>query len=318
LDLVAVTVVGNPGPAEPGTPVADRCGDPRFGLVRALRCGQSLRPRQRAICPLARAQDVARADAAALDPQRHVRAQADRLLRAAGVGGVAVAVDHAPCRRHPAVVEGRFANELDLDPAFQAQDSPHQQVVSVVVGGRPRVRCDLVLVIPGADRQRVADENPPRGRLPCRGQDVRARLVDPRRGVVNPERPEPEAAGLTVKQAAEYAWRVEAGHAEPVDRAIGRDERAGVAVRQERIIGDRWEWRGSGRTAVLARMGCLSGRCSLLGDAHAISSSPRSIDHSHTAPAHPELLQRRAPSRVVPCRIREQLRTDSRRMKMKA
>ncbi len=191
-------------------------------------------------------------------------------------------------------------------------------MVGVVVGGRPRVRRDLVLVIPGADRQRVAHEYPPRGRLPRGGEDIRARLVDSRRGMVDPEGPEPKASGLTVEQAAEDARRVEAGHAEPVDRPIGGDERASVAVRQERVIGDWREWRGSRRTAVLARIGCLSGRRSLLGDAHPISSSPRSIDHSHTAYTHPELLQRRAPSRVVPRRIREQLRTDSSRMKAQA
>ncbi len=187
------------------------------------------------------------------------------------------------------------------------------------------MRCDLVLVIPRADRQRVADENPAGRRLPRRGQDVRARLVDPRRRVVDPEGPEPKASGLTVEQAAEYARGVEAGHAEPVDRPIGGDERAGVAVRQERIIGDWREWRGSSRTPVLARIGCLSGRCSLLSDAHAVlggahavSSSPRSIDHSHTAYAHPELLQRLTPCRVVPRRMREQLRADSGRMKAQA
>jgi hypothetical protein len=66
------------------------------------------------------------------------------------------------------------------------------------------VRCDLVLVIPGADRQRVADENPAGRRLPRRGQDVRARLVEPRRRVVDPEGPEPKASGLPVEQATEH------------------------------------------------------------------------------------------------------------------
>jgi hypothetical protein len=110
----------------------------------------------------------------------------------------------------PAVVEGRFADELNLDPAFEALDGPHEHMVSVVVGGRPGVRRDLVLVIPGADRQRVAHENPAGWRLPRCGQHVRARLVDPRRGVVDPEGPEPKAAGLAVEQAAEYARRVKA------------------------------------------------------------------------------------------------------------
>jgi len=121
----------------------------------------------------------------------------------------------------------------------EAEDRSHEQVVSVVVCRRSGVRCDLVLVISRADRQRVADENPAGRRLPGRGQDIRARLVDSHRGVVDPEGPEPRASGLPVEQAAEYARRVEAGHAEPVDRPIRGHERAGVAVRQEPIIGYR-------------------------------------------------------------------------------
>ena len=271
MDLGAVAVVGNPGPVEPGTPVTDRGRDPRLGLVGALWSGQSLRPRERTIRPLARAQDMARADAAALDPQSHIRAEADRLLRAACVGCVVVAVGRAPRRRHPAVVEGRFADELDLDPAFETQNGPHEHMVSVVVGGRPGVRCDRVFVIPGADRQRVAHKNPARRRLPRRGQDVRTRLVDPRCGMVDPEGAEPKASGLPVEEAAEYARRVEAGHAEPADCPIGGHERAGVAVRQESKIGDWRERRGCSRTPVLTRIGRLSGRRFLFGGAHAVA-----------------------------------------------
>ena len=48
-------------------------------------------------------------------------------------------------------------------------------------------------------------------------------------------------AALAVEQAAEDAGRVEAWNAEPVDRAVGRDERARVAVGQERVVRDRGE-----------------------------------------------------------------------------
>src|SRR5215469_18786135 len=168
---------------------------------------------------------------------------------------MAVAVDRAPFRRHTAVVKGGLADELDLHLAFKAEDRSHEQMVSVVIGGRPGVRCDLVLVIPGADRQRVADENPAGRRLPGRGQNVCARLVDSRRGMVDPEGPEPKPSGLPVEQAAEYARGVEAGHAEPVDCPIGSHKRAGVAVREERIIGDRRERRGCSRTLLAELLG---------------------------------------------------------------
>ena len=143
---------------------------------------------------------------------------------------MAVAVDCGPLRRHAAVVEGRLADEFDLDLPFEAKDRSHEHMVGVVVGGRPRMRCDLVLVIPGADCQSVTDKNPARRRFPRRHQDVRARLVDPRCRVVNAEGPEAKTSGFPVKQAAEHARRVEAGHAEPIDRPIGGHERAGVAV----------------------------------------------------------------------------------------
>jgi hypothetical protein len=69
---------------------------------------------------------VARPNAAALDPQREIRAEADGLLRAGRVNYMAVAIDRVPFRRHSAVVEGRLADELDLDLAFEAQDRSNE------------------------------------------------------------------------------------------------------------------------------------------------------------------------------------------------
>src|SRR5215468_8924656 len=67
---------------------------------------------ERTIRPVARLQEVARPNAAALDPQRQIRVQTDRLLRAPRIGYMAVAVDRAPLRRHSAVVEDWLADEL--------------------------------------------------------------------------------------------------------------------------------------------------------------------------------------------------------------
>ena len=55
----------------------------------------------------------------------------------------------------------------------------------------------------------------------------------------------------------EDARRVEARHAEPVDGAVRRDERARVAVGEERVVGDRRERRG--RRGALRRVGSGSG-----------------------------------------------------------
>jgi hypothetical protein len=91
---------------------------------------------------------------------------------------VTVALDRGPFRGRPTVVEGRLANELDLDTAFEANNRSHQQVVGVLIGRRPGVRRDPVLVIAGTDRQGVANDNPTGRRLPSRHQHVGARLVD--------------------------------------------------------------------------------------------------------------------------------------------
>src|SRR5262249_37295424 len=135
-----------------------------------------------------------------------------------------------PLRRYAAVVEGGLAEKFDLDPAFEAEARSHEHMIGIVVCRRAGGGGDLYLMIPVADRQRGPDNAPTRRRFPGRGQDFRAWLVDPRYRVVDPEGSEAKPSGLPVEQAAEHARRVEAWHAEPVDRSIGRHKRAGVAV----------------------------------------------------------------------------------------
>ena len=120
-------------------------------------------------------------------------------------------VDLRPGRRCTAVVEGGLADELDLDSAVQALHRPHEHVVGVVVGRRPRVRRHRVLVIPGTERERVSDDGPARRRLPGRLEDVRPRQVGPCRRVGDPERAEAEEARFAVEEAAEDAGSVEGG-----------------------------------------------------------------------------------------------------------
>ncbi len=161
--------------------------------------------------------------------------------------------DQRPFGRHAAIVEHGLADQLDLDFAVEAQDRAHQHVIGVVVGGGPCMRRDLVLAVPRAHREGVANHDPAGRRLPGRQQDVGARLVEHAGRVVDAERPEPEGARLSVEQRAEHARRVEARHAQPVDCPVGRHQRARVAVREEGVVGDRREWRGGGR-ALLARL----------------------------------------------------------------
>src|SRR5215204_4804618 len=167
------------------------------------------------------------------------------------------AVDQCPFGRRPTVVEHRLTNQVNLDRAVQAADGTYQQVIGVVVGRRSGVRGDQVVALPRTHRQGVADQDPTCGRLPRRRQDVRPWLVYPRRRVVDPERPEPEVARLTVEQGTEHAGRVEARKAEPADASVRRDEGARVAVRQERIVRDGREGgrRGSALLFLLPRRG---------------------------------------------------------------
>src|SRR5215469_9862728 len=217
LNRNAVKMVRNAGSPEPRTPIAYRGCDPSFSFLGVLWCGESFVPGDYTIRPIARPEEVVRPNAVSLNPQFEIRAEADRLPGAARVGYSAVAVNCSPLRRHTAVVKGGLADKFDLDPAFEAEDRSHKHMVGVVVCGRPSVGGDLVLMIPGADRQRVADKNPTGRRFPCRDQDVRARLVNPRARVADAEGPEAKTSGFSVEQVAEHARRVEARHAEPVD-----------------------------------------------------------------------------------------------------
>ena len=141
-----------------------------------------------------------RAGPVSLDTEREIGLQPDRLARTTRVRCMPTTIDQCPLGRRPAVVEDRLTHQLDLDCAVNAADGTHQQVITIVVGRRTRVRGDLVLAFARTHRQGVADFEPACRRLPGRREDVRPGLVHARGRVVDPERPEPEVAGLTVEQ----------------------------------------------------------------------------------------------------------------------
>ena len=240
------SVVEESPPPQPVAPVARRRDEPFVGLLDRRRPLEALRPGQRAEQPLSGPKAVTGADTVALDAELHVGLQAEGLAGAGGVGGVAIAGDQRPLAGDAAVVERGLAHELHLDAPLEADHRAHQGVVGVVVGRGPGVRRDRVLPPPRPDRQRVAHLDPALRRVPGRHQRVRARLVGARRGHVDPERREAEGPGLAVEEASEDARRVEGGDAQPVDGAVRSDERAGMAVGQEGVVGDRRERRRCG------------------------------------------------------------------------
>ena len=106
-------------------------------------------------------------------------------------------------------------------------------------------------MVPRPDQEHVAHDDPAARRAPARLEDVRARQVAARGRHLDVGRPEPEPAGVAVEDRPEHARRVEARQAEPLDVAVRRHERAGLAVRQEAVLGDRRE--RAGRDAPVGR-----------------------------------------------------------------
>ena len=111
------------------------------------------------------------------------------------------------------------------------------------MGGRA-----LALVVPRADEQHVADDDPAAARAPAGLQHHRARQVAPGSRHVHVGGAQPEGARVAVEHRAEHAGRVHPRQAHPLDVPAGRHQRRGLAVRQEAVVGDRGKRAGPNRT----------------------------------------------------------------------
>ena len=154
LECLPVAMVDRRRPPQPRPPEAGGGVQACVRLTDVARYGPAPVPRQDAVGLVAPAEHVVSPNPAALDAQRHVGPQLDGLTRPCGIGDVTLPVCHRPRRRGAAVVEHRLAHQLDLHVTVDALGHPHQGVVGVDVGQRPRVRCDLVLPPPGPHGQR--------------------------------------------------------------------------------------------------------------------------------------------------------------------
>jgi hypothetical protein len=96
-------------------------------------------------------------------------------------------------------------------------------------------------VVPGPDEEGIADDDPAAVLLPARLEHVRAWQVAPRDGYLGVGGADAEAAGVAVEDGPEHAGAVHAREAQPLDVAARRDQRRGLAVRQEAVVGDRRE-----------------------------------------------------------------------------
>ena len=178
------------------------------------------------------------AGGAVLERQLHVAGQ-PQLGPVAAAGDRFAQLAAAPGRRLGAVAEARQALHLHLDLAVDAGHRPQQRVVGLVLGVGPAALA--VRGRPLGDRQRVVDDDPAGVGHPGRLDHQRARLVAAADRDDDAARRELEVAGAAVEQGAEGAGRVEAGQAEPLDRAVVGDQGAGVAVGEEAVAADRRE-----------------------------------------------------------------------------
>ena len=116
LDRVAPAVVGDARPSEPRPPEARRRREPLPRPRRRRRVPRAARPTRARSTPRSPGlEDVPCPHAVALDAEREVRLEADRLSGTRRVGRVPAAVDQRPRRRLAAVAEHGLADELDLD-----------------------------------------------------------------------------------------------------------------------------------------------------------------------------------------------------------
>ncbi len=210
LQVRAPGMVGEGALLEPLLPVMGSAHESLVGLHTG-RGQRVLGPAQCSESGLPFTQDRARAGARALEPEVHVGDQLELEVHALRAGRrlVVTGAGVGPFGGEAAVVEDRFAVEVDLGPPLHAEDRPQQHVVGVVVGGGAPVSTRaLLVVVPGPDAQHVADHHPPCARLPAGLQHQCARQVAHRAGHGHAGRPQSKAASVAVEHRAEHARRV--------------------------------------------------------------------------------------------------------------
>jgi hypothetical protein len=234
-------MVGEVAAVQPVLPVVGRPGHAVKGLVDVLGRGV-LRPRQRAEHDLALLHQVPGGRPRPLEAEHQVGRERE-LHTAVGAGGAALVVvvaGIAPGRGIPPVVELRLAVEQQLGLTVDATHRAQQHVVGVVVGGGAAVGVGtVVLVVPVADQQHVADDHPALPGAPAGLQDHRPRQVAPGGRHRHPVGTQAKRAGVAVEHRPEDRRRIHPRQAHPLHRAAGSHQRDRLTVRQEGVLGDR-------------------------------------------------------------------------------
>ncbi len=230
---------------QPVLPVMRGPHQPAVGVVEGARRRRAA-PGQGHEAALALLEHGAGDGARALEADVEVAGQRQLLLGAgARAGALVIArLGIRPRAEGAAVVEHRLAIHDQLDRSVHAAHRAQQDVLGVVVGGRAALGArPLLLLVPRADQQHVAHDDPAGAGPPACLQHVGAGQVAPRGGHLHVGRPEAEATGVAVQDGAEHAGRVDPRHAQPLDVARRRNQSGRLAIGQEAELGDGREGR---------------------------------------------------------------------------
>src|SRR5919108_3504774 len=259
LEVAAPGMVGERSPLQPAPPVLRGGRRLLVGLLERL--GRPTAPRERGVDALALAERGSRVRAGAGEPESGVGGEDEVLLqrvRSHARTPVAVAVI-APGSGRAAVVEQRQAVEDRHRLSVDAGRDPQEHLPGDEVTRRAAMVRRALISFPVADHEAVMYDHPagrrPPGRLEHHASREVAALGRDGRAVGQ----EPEHARAAVEQCAEDAGGVGTRQAEPLDLTTRRDERTGLAVGEEPVVGDRREpvhrYRCHAQTSSNARRG---------------------------------------------------------------
>ncbi len=236
LDVGAPGVVGDGGQCEPVAPVLLGGGELLQGLGLGGRAVAL--PREREPGRLALLERGATVGARPEDPESEAPREVEGEVARANGDPLVPAVVVGPLAGSGAVVELGDAVRLHLDPSAATRGDAQQRALAHRVAGNPPIALTALVGRRGPHDEQVVHDQPPGRRVPGGLEHVRAGHVPALVGDVDAGGPEPEQAGRAIEQRPEEARRVGAGQAEPLHRPVGGDERAHLAVGQERVVGD--------------------------------------------------------------------------------
>ena len=241
LQVGAPRMVGEDALLQPAPPVVLRLV---HDVVRSLRVGRrcAVAPGERAERPLAAAQVDMPEGPRAHQVKPHARRQPKfGAGRRRGRDGAVVVVGVRPPLALAPVVEGRKAVQDHLDVALDAIHGPQQALPPDELAGRAAKPLRTGAALPPVEHEAVLDDEPPVRGLPGGLQHERAGHVAALARHDALVRAQAKRAGAAVEHRAENAGRIRPGQAEPLHGPRRRDQGAGLAVRQERVVRDRWE-----------------------------------------------------------------------------